>query len=86
MSNFNFILPQFRDMLRQLADKRDCQGQKKLDPKSVIFVANIWDTVTADEKQVYAFQALFPDLQMHTKYILECCIKTTLAHRCLLVQ
>ena len=43
---------QFKNLLRQLADIKDSEGQKKLDPKSVIFIANFWDQVPADEKEV----------------------------------
>jgi hypothetical protein len=39
-------------MLRQLAMIKDAHGQYKFDPKSIIFIANFWDKVKKDEKEV----------------------------------
>ena len=43
---------QFKNLIRKLSEVKDDQGQRKLDPKSVLFVANFWDQVPAAEQEV----------------------------------
>ena len=43
---------QFKEMLRELSMIKDSHGQYKFNPKSVIFIANFWDKVKAEEKPV----------------------------------
>ena len=39
-------------MIRELAATKDSEGHHKLEPKSVIFIANFWDKVPDNEKDV----------------------------------